>query len=169
MRAPERLQHQYRLPQRPAAGRCASSQALQASLSSVGIKTTLKGYTAANYYGTFAGVPTYVHSHDLGLLAGGWGPDWPNAYGWGWALYDGKAIVPAGNANMSELNDPNINKWFLAMEQTTSKSQSNAYANMINHAGHEGRRHTACRLRQGAAVPAPRPDERLYPALLRHV
>ena len=78
-------------------------------------------------------MPTYVHSHDLGLLAGGWGPDWPNAYGWGWALYDGKAIVSAGNANMSELNDPNINKWFLAMEQTTSKSQSNAYANMINH------------------------------------
>jgi peptide/nickel transport system substrate-binding protein len=110
----------------------ASSQALQASLNSVGIKTTLKGYTAANYYGTFAGVPTYVHSHDLGLLAGGWGPDWPNAYGWGWALYDGKAIVSAGNANMSELNDPNINKWFLAMEQTTNKSQSNAYANMIN-------------------------------------
>ncbi len=77
-------------------------------------------------------MPTYVHSHDLGLLAGGWGPDWPNAYGWGWALYDGKAIVSAGNANISELNDANINKWFLAMEETTSKSQSNAYANMIN-------------------------------------
>src|SRR5262249_57727720 len=35
----------------------ASSQALQASLSQVGIKTTLKGYTSANYYGNFAGVP----------------------------------------------------------------------------------------------------------------
>jgi peptide/nickel transport system substrate-binding protein len=110
----------------------ASSQALQASLNSVGIKTTLKGYTAANYYGTFAGVPTYVHSHDLGLLAGGWGPDWPNAYGWGWALYDSKAIVSAGNANISELADPNIDKWFKAMEATTSQTQSNAYANMIN-------------------------------------
>ena len=51
-----------------------SSQALQASLQSVGIKGTLKGYTAANYYGTFAGVPNYVHSHDLGLLAGRLGP-----------------------------------------------------------------------------------------------
>ena len=107
---PNGFTHQHRLPQRPAAVRSQSSQALQASLASVGIKTTLKGYTAANYYGTFAGVPTYVHSHDLGLLAGGWGPDWPNAYGWGWALYDGKAIVSAGNANISELNDPNINK-----------------------------------------------------------
>ena len=110
----------------------ASSQALQASLNSIGIKTTLKGYTSANYFGTFAGVPTYVHSHDLGLLAGGWGPDWPDFYGWGWALFDSKSIVPAGNTNVSELNDPNIDKWFKAMEETTSQSQSDAYANMIN-------------------------------------
>jgi peptide/nickel transport system substrate-binding protein len=110
----------------------ASSTALQASLAQAGIKGTLKGFTAATYYGNFAGVPTYVHSHSLGLLAGGWGPDWPNAYGWGWALYDSKAIVSAGNANISELNDPNIDKWFLAMEQTTNQSQSDAYANMIN-------------------------------------
>src|SRR5262249_9821063 len=110
----------------------ASSQALQASLNSVGIKTTLKGYTAANYYSNFAGVPNYVHSHDLGLLAGGWGPDWPSGYGWGWALFDSKAIVTAGNANISELSDPNIDKWFNLMEATTNQTQSDAYANMIN-------------------------------------
>ena len=110
----------------------ASSSALQASLATVGIKATLKGFTAATYYGNFAGVPAYVHSHQLGLLAGGWGPDWPNAYGWGWALFDSKAIVSAGNANISELNDPNIDKWFTAMEQTTNPTQSDAYANMIN-------------------------------------
>jgi peptide/nickel transport system substrate-binding protein len=110
----------------------ASSQALQASLSSVGIKTTLKGYTAANYYSNFAGVPTYVHSHDLGLLAGGWGPDWPSGYGWGWALWNSKAIVPAGNTNISELNDPQINKWFLEMEATSSQSQRNAITHQID-------------------------------------
>jgi hypothetical protein len=38
----------------------------------------LKGYTAANYYGTFAGVPNYVHSHDLGLLYRS--PDLTNVY-----------------------------------------------------------------------------------------
>jgi peptide/nickel transport system substrate-binding protein len=110
----------------------ASSQALQASLSSVGIKTTLKGYTAANYYGNFAGVPTYVHSHDLGLLAGGWGPDWPSGYGWGWALFDGKSIVPAGNTNIGELNDPQINKWFLQMEAASSQAQRNAISHQID-------------------------------------
>ena len=110
----------------------ASSQALQASLSAAGIKTTLKGYTAANYYGTFAGVPNYVHSHDLGLLAGGWGPDWPTAYGWGWALYDGKAIVPAGNTNIGELNDPQINKWVLDMEAASSQAQRTSISEQID-------------------------------------
>ena len=110
----------------------ASSQALQASLSPIGIKTTLKGFTAANYYGTFAGVPTYVHSHDLGLLSGGWGPDWPDAYGWGWALFDGKAIVPAGNANIAELNDPQVNKWFLDMQATSSASQRVSISQQID-------------------------------------
>jgi peptide/nickel transport system substrate-binding protein len=110
----------------------ASSQALQASLSSVGIKTTLKGYTAANYYGTFAGVPSYVHSHDLGLLAGGWGPDWPSGYGWGWALWDGKAIVPAGNTNIGELNDPVVNSAFLRMEAASSQAQRNEITHQID-------------------------------------
>jgi peptide/nickel transport system substrate-binding protein len=109
-----------------------SSQALQASLQSVGIKGTLKGYTAANYYGTFAGVPNYVHSHGLGLLAGGWGPDWPDAYGWGWALFDGKAIVPAGNANIAEENDPKVNSLFKQLEASSSQATRNSISAQID-------------------------------------
>jgi len=109
-----------------------SSQALQESLASVGIKVTLKGYTSANYYGTFAGVPNYVHSHDLGMAAGGWGPDWPDAYGWGWALYDGASIAPAGNTNIAELNDPAVNSLFLQLEAASSDSAQNSIAAQID-------------------------------------
>jgi peptide/nickel transport system substrate-binding protein len=100
----------------------ASSQALQASLAAVGIKVTLKGYPSSSYYSTFAGVPNYVHSHDLGLLAGGWGPDWPDAYGWGWALFDGGSIVPAGNTNIAEENNPAVNNLFVQLEAATTDS-----------------------------------------------
>jgi len=110
----------------------AAAQALQASLNSVGIKTTLKGYTADNYFGTFAGVPTYVHSHDLGLLAGGWGPDWPDFYGWGWALFDGQAIVPAGNANIAEENDPKVNSLFKQLEASSSQATRNSISAQID-------------------------------------
>jgi peptide/nickel transport system substrate-binding protein len=110
----------------------ASSQALQASLNSVGIKTTLKGFTAANYFSTFAGVPNYVHTHDLGLLAHGWAPDWPDAFGWGWALFDGKSIVPAGNTNLAEENDPKVNTLFTQLEAATSQAQRNSISGQID-------------------------------------
>ena len=99
-----------------------SSQALQASLAAVGIHATLYGYPAATYYSNFAGVPTFVHTHQLGILTGGWGPDWPDAYGWGWALFDGGSIVPAGNANISEENNPAVNTLFQQLEAATTNS-----------------------------------------------
>ena len=146
-----------------------SSQALQASLASVGIKATLKGYTAATYYSTFAGVPNYVHSHDLGLLAGGWGPDWPDAYGWGWALFDGGSIVPAGNTNIAELDDPAVNSLFNQLEEATSNSARTSISQQIDTEGHGGRGDPAGGLLQGPAVPADEPHQRQRPDVLRDV
>jgi peptide/nickel transport system substrate-binding protein len=110
----------------------ASSQALQAALATVGIKATLDGYTAANYYSDFAGVPNYVHTHNLGILAGGWGPDWPDAYGWGWALFDGASIVPAGNANIAEENNPVVNNLFKELEAATTTAQRTSISQQID-------------------------------------
>jgi peptide/nickel transport system substrate-binding protein len=109
-----------------------SSQALQASLAAVGIKATLDGYPAGSYYSDFAGVPNYVHTHQLGLLAGGWGPDWPDAYGWGWALFDGASIVSAGNANISEENNPVVNNLFKQLEAATSNSERVSISQQID-------------------------------------
>src|SRR5262249_9904005 len=100
----------------------ASSQALQESLQAVGLQTTLNGSTSANYYGTAAGVPKRVQSQRLGLAAGGLLAVWPNGYGWGWALFDGGSIVPAGNTNISELNAPTVNNLFTQLEAATSTS-----------------------------------------------
>ena len=109
-----------------------SSQALQASLAAVGIHATLYGYPAGNYFGDFAGVPNFVHTHQLGLMAGGWGPDWPDAYGWGWALFDGASIVPAGNANLAEENNPVVNTLFKQLEEATSDSAKISISQQID-------------------------------------
>jgi peptide/nickel transport system substrate-binding protein len=110
----------------------AAAQALQAALARVGITTGLKSSTAANYYGNFAGVPTYVHSHDLGILSGGWGADWPDAWGWFDEISNGNAIAPSGNTNIAELNDPLVNGWLTDMQTSTSQAQKNSYANKID-------------------------------------
>jgi peptide/nickel transport system substrate-binding protein len=110
----------------------AAAQALQAALARVGITTGLKSSTAANYYGNFAGVPTYVHTHDLGILSGGWGADWPDAWGWFDEITNGNAIAPSGNTNIEELNDPLVNAWLADMQSSTSQAQKNSYANKID-------------------------------------
>jgi peptide/nickel transport system substrate-binding protein len=111
----------------------AAAQALQASLARVGITTTLKGFPTTTYYTDFAGNLAYVHSHDLGLAEGGWGPDFPTAFGWGDEIENGNAIVPAGNSNIGQLNDQAVNLDFSKIEAPgLTQAQRNAIANEID-------------------------------------
>jgi peptide/nickel transport system substrate-binding protein len=103
-----------------------AAQALQSSLARVGVKLQLHGYPSGNYYSDFAGVPKYVHSHDLGIDIGGWAADWPNGNGMLDELVNGDTIVSAGNTNISELNDPVINNLF-----TKANSENGAARNEI--------------------------------------
>jgi peptide/nickel transport system substrate-binding protein len=91
-----------------------AAQALQASLAKVGITLQLHGYPSGTYYSDFAGSPAYVHSHDLGVDFGGWSPDWPDGYGMLDELVNGNTIVPAGNTNIAEENNPKVNALFTA-------------------------------------------------------
>jgi peptide/nickel transport system substrate-binding protein len=103
-----------------------AAQALQSSLARVGIKLQLHGYPSGNYYSNFAGVPKFVHTHDLGIAIGGWAADWPNGNGMLDELVNGDTIVSAGNTNISELNDPVINNLF-----TKANSENGAARNAI--------------------------------------
>ena len=111
----------------------AAAQALQASLARVGITITLKGFPTGNYYSDFAGNLAYVHSHDLGLAEGGWGPDFPTAFGWGDEIENGNAILAAGNSNIGQLNDPLVNADFTKIESPgLTQAQRNAIAHSID-------------------------------------
>jgi len=89
-----------------------AAQSLQAALARVGITVQLHGYPSGTYYSDFAGSPNYVHQHDLGIDLGGWGADWPDGYGFLDEISNGNTIVPAGNTNIEELNDPVVNNLF---------------------------------------------------------
>jgi peptide/nickel transport system substrate-binding protein len=97
-----------------------AAAAEQQALARVGIKVTLQGYPSATFYTDFAGVPNYVHRHDLGLAVGNLGPDWPDGYAFLYYLVAGPAILPVGNENISELNDPAVNHMFTTALATTS-------------------------------------------------
>ena len=106
-----------------------AAQALQAALAKVGITLQLHGYPSDRYYSDFAGSPNYVHTHDLGIDFGGWPPDWPDGYGMLEELVNGNTIVPAGNTNVSEENNPQVNALFTdaAKPGTTAAQQAADY------------------------------------------
>jgi peptide/nickel transport system substrate-binding protein len=112
----------------------AAVTALQASLAAAGIKVTLKGFPAGSYYTDFAGAPAYVHSHGLGMAAGGWGADWPNGFGFLDELVAGNTIAPTGNTNISELNDPVINSLFTESSKLTGTARTAVWSQIDEQA-----------------------------------
>ncbi len=97
-----------------------------------GIKLSLHGYPSGTYYSNFAGVPNYVHSHNLGIDIGGWAPDWPDGYGFFDFITAGNTISPAGNTNIEELNDPVVNNDLAKMASTTDATTRNSYTAQID-------------------------------------
>ena len=111
----------------------AAATALQASLAQVGIKATLHGYPSGTYYSDFAGVPRYVHQHDLGLDIGGWEADFPDGWGFMDEISNGNAISQTGgNTNISELNDPKVNGLLTKFQNTLNPTARNAIASQID-------------------------------------
>jgi peptide/nickel transport system substrate-binding protein len=111
----------------------AAAQALQAALAPVGIKLTLHGFPSGTYYSNYAGVPAYMHSHSIGIATGGWGADWPDAWGWFDQIANGNAIASAGNTNIGELNDPVVNADLAKMEAPgVTQAESNSIAHAID-------------------------------------
>ncbi|GAB3213498.1 ABC transporter substrate-binding protein [Marinactinospora thermotolerans] len=101
----------------------AAAEALQASLQNVGIKVNIKQYPSDTFTNTQAGSPDFVHENELGLNIYGWIPDWPTGYGFLSYIVDGDNIKDAGNSNISELDDPEINKLLDDVTKTTDPEE----------------------------------------------
>ena len=138
------------------------AQALQQALSQVGIKATLHGYPSSTYYTNFAGVPKYMSSHNIGIAFGGWGADWPDGYGFLDELVNGNTIVPAGNTNIGQLNDPVVNNLFAKAAGLNNAAPAECDLGPDRPPGHEGRGDRADRVREGADLPAAVADQRLF-------
>ena len=77
-------------------------------------------------------MPEYEAQHGIGISFYGWAADWPDGYGFFYYIADGKAISPAGNTNLSQLNDPVINNLLGKMATTTDAATRNSYTGQID-------------------------------------
>ena len=81
-------------------------QIVQSGLRSLGFKTTIKAVPQQTMYTKFCG---YVRAHVNVCPTAGWVEDFTDPYASLYVPFNGHAIVPVNNYNMSELNDPKIN------------------------------------------------------------
>jgi peptide/nickel transport system substrate-binding protein len=89
-------------------------QVMQNALQSLGFKTTIKPVPQQTMYSKFCG---FVKAHITSCPTAGWIADFPDPYAYLYVPFSGKAIVPVGNVNWAELNDPKINA---AMESASA-------------------------------------------------
>lgn len=97
------------------------SNALQDSLSKVGIKVTQNPLDSSKYYDV---IQTPAQQSPIQVT--GWCSSWLNGYPLLSPLFDGKRITKTGNQNGSMLNDPAINKRFADIAAITDADQQNA-------------------------------------------
>jgi peptide/nickel transport system substrate-binding protein len=109
----------------------AIAQAVQASLKKVGINVGIQQYPSGKYFTDNAGAPAFVHSHDLGLMMMAWAADWPTGYGFLQQILDGAAIKASGNSNLSELNNPAVNRTLdAAIGNTDAAARTKAWGDI---------------------------------------
>ncbi|MFB9832707.1 ABC transporter substrate-binding protein [Actinoallomurus acaciae] len=112
----------------------AVAQAVQMALKRAGIEVRIQQYDAARFYTDYAGKPSYVHDHDIGMVLSVWGPDFPTATGFFPLLVDGRQITPTGNNNLSELDDPTVNGLLDQADQATDQKTREGMTARIDQA-----------------------------------
>ncbi|HEX6921758.1 MAG TPA: ABC transporter substrate-binding protein [Actinomycetes bacterium] len=80
-----------------------SAAAFKEALDAAGFSTTINPINPDVFYDTVGKPATQGE-----LVLAGWGPDWPNGSSVIPPLFDGRQIVPEGNQNFSQLNDPEV-------------------------------------------------------------
>ncbi|MFD7911561.1 MULTISPECIES: ABC transporter substrate-binding protein [unclassified Streptomyces] len=92
------------------AGEVDMATAIQASLKKIGITVKIEQFPAGKYFSDYAGVPKFTEDNKIGLMMMQWGADWPSGFGFLQQVVHGDSISKTGNTNLSQLNDPEINK-----------------------------------------------------------
>jgi peptide/nickel transport system substrate-binding protein len=87
----------------------AAAQGIQQALAKIGIKAQISQFQSGQYFTSFAGSPSYMRTHGIGIAMHGWGADWPSGFGFLSQVIDGRSIKTAGNTNVQMTNDPQIN------------------------------------------------------------
>ncbi len=104
----------------------ATAEALQQSLSRVGINLQLRPFPLADYTTLYAGKPDYAKANQLGLMNSGWAADWPDGFGFLSQIVDSRTIRPTGGNTNFGIKDKAVDAMIdqaLATTDTTAREK----------------------------------------------
>jgi peptide/nickel transport system substrate-binding protein len=97
-----------------------TAEAFQAQIAQLGIRVNLREVEHSAVIGKFCGTPKAAVALCPTL---GWGKDFFDSQSMIDPVFNGKNIVPSGNVNIAQANDPTLNKQMNAAEQITDPAQ----------------------------------------------
>ncbi|WP_406864424.1 ABC transporter substrate-binding protein [Streptomyces sp. HUAS MG47] len=110
----------------------AAAEALRQALKAAGIQVEIERVDSGQYSG-IAGDPSVVETRGYGLIVTGWGSDFPHGSGFLQPLADGRYILPNGNVNHAQVNDPAINTLFDRAAAETDPDKVADLNRTLNH------------------------------------
>ncbi|WP_433204487.1 ABC transporter substrate-binding protein [Dactylosporangium sp. CS-047395] len=109
-----------------------TAEAVQAALGQVGITARIESSDPSLYARSVVGSPDNVHSKGYGIMLSAWSADFPTGYGFYPTLIDGRQILPSGNNNYAELDDPLINQQLDSAREVTDPVRAAGIWQQVN-------------------------------------
>ena len=103
----------------------ATAEALQQSLTRVGINLEIKPYPQGDYFKLYAGKPDFAKSNNLGLMVTGWAADWPDGFGFLSQIVDSRTIREGGGSTNLSVRDPAVDAMIDQALTTTDTAARN--------------------------------------------
>lgn len=111
----------------------ASAEALKQALKAADIQVEIEQLEFSRYFDT-AGNPSEVENKGYGLIMTNWSPDFPHGSNFLQPLADGRLIVPSGNTNYAQVDDPAINN---LLDQATAETDPDEVTELYRTLNHK--------------------------------
>ena len=91
---------------------------------------------ADTYFTNFAGSPDWVNKNNVGMMMGGWQPDWNDGYGMMDQVITKDGVKAAGGGtNLSQFSNPDVEALFAKASSTSDGATVFGSARLRNSAG----------------------------------
>jgi peptide/nickel transport system substrate-binding protein len=110
-----------------------AATSIKSQLAQLKINADVQTHPTKQYFTNYAGAPAWVNANNVGIMMGGWQPDWNDGYGMMEQVITKDGIhAQGGGTNLSQYSDPAIEAQFATAATTTDPAARNAIWGQID-------------------------------------